>query len=116
MAWTLLFIAGLLECGWAVGMKYTDGFTKLVPSVLVLITMAGSVWLLSIAMKTIPVGTAYAIWTGIGATGVAAIGMLFLGESKDFIRIICLLFIVTGIVGLKLFSGEAEAELPQITN
>ena len=109
MAWIYLFIAGILECGWAVGMKYTEGFSKLIPSVLVLITMAGSVWLLSVSMKTIPVGTAYAVWTGIGATGVAVIGMIFLGESKDILRILCLLLIVAGIVGLKLFSGEVEA-------
>lgn len=108
MAWTYLLIAGLLECGWAIGMKYTEGFSKLVPSVLVIIAMAASVWLLSISMKTIPVGTAYAVWTGIGATGVATLGMLFLGESREVIRIICLLLIVAGIIGLKLFSGEAD--------
>ena len=108
MAWTYLCIAGLLECGWAVGMKYTEGFSKLVPSILVINTMAASIWLLSLSMKTIPVGTAYAVWTGIGATGVATLGMLFLGESREVVRIICLLLIVAGIVGLKLFSGEAE--------
>ncbi len=108
MAWTYLFIAGLLECGWAIGMKYTEGFSKPLPSILVIIIMAASIWLLSISMKTIPVGTAYAVWTGIGATGVATLGMLFLGESRDIIRIICLLLIVAGIVGLKLFSGHSE--------
>lgn len=109
MAWVYLLVAGILECGWAIGMKYTDGFSKLIPSALVIITMAASVWLLSVSMKTIPVGTAYAIWTGIGATGVATIGMLFLGESKEMLRIICLLLIIAGIVGLKLFSGPSEA-------
>jgi len=109
MAWTYLFIAGLLECGWAIGMKYTEGFSKPIPSILVLIVMAASIWLLSLSMKTIPVGTAYAVWTGIGATGVATIGMIFLGESREVIRIVCLLLIVAGIVGLKLFSGDAQA-------
>lgn len=108
MAWTYLFIAGLLECGWAIGMKYTEGFSKPLPSILVIIIMAASIWLLSISMKTIPVGTAYAVWTGIGATGVATLGMLFLGESRDIIRIICLLLIVAGIVGLKLFQATAK--------
>jgi len=109
MAWTYLFIAGLLECGWAIGMKYTEGFSKPIPSILVLIVMAASIWLLSLSMKTIPVGTAYAVWTGIGATGVATIGMIFLGESREVIRIACLLLIVAGIVGLELFSGDAQA-------
>ncbi|MEZ5525365.1 MAG: quaternary ammonium compound efflux SMR transporter SugE [Pseudomonadales bacterium] len=109
MAWTLLFIAGLLECGWAFGMKYTEGFSKLVPSVFVIATMIVSIWLLSLSMKTIPVGTAYAVWTGIGATGVAVLGILFLGESKEIIRLICLTLIVVGIVGLKLVAPDSEA-------
>ena len=108
MAWIYLLIAGLLECCWAIGMKYTEGFSKLMPS-LAVITMAISIWLLSSSMKTIPVGTAYAVWTGIGATGVAAIGMLFLGESRDITRILCLLLIVAGIVGLKLVAPDAGA-------
>lgn len=106
MAWTYLVIAGLFECGWAIGIKYTDGFTKLVPSLLTISAMAISFWLLSIAMKTIPVGTAYAVWTGIGAVGVAILGMVLLGESRDILRIICLLLIVSGIVGLKLVSSS----------
>ena len=104
MAWVYLVVAGLFECGWAIGIKYTDGFTKIVPSVLTLAAMAISVWLLSIAMKTIPIGTAYAVWTGIGAVGVAILGMLLFNESKDIARVFCLLLIVSGIVGLKLFS------------
>jgi len=108
MAWSYLLIAGLLECGWAIGMKYTDGFSKLVPSTLVIVAMAASFWLLSESMKTIPVGTAYAVWTGIGAIGVATMGMLFLGESRETSRIICLLLIIAGIVGLKVFSGHSE--------
>jgi len=99
-----LVVAGLFECGWAIGLKYTEGFSRLVPSVLTIIAMAASFWLLSVAMKTIPVGTAYAVWTGIGAVGVAILGMLFLGESRELLRVFCLLLIVSGIVGLKLVS------------
>jgi len=106
MAWIYLLVAGLFECGWAIGLKYTDGFTKLIPSLLTVSAMAISFWLLSIAMKTIPVGTAYAVWTGIGAVGVAILGMVLLGESRDIMRVICLLLIVSGIVGLKLVSSS----------
>ncbi len=106
MAWLLLVIAGLFECGWAVGLKYTNSFTNLVPSILTIAAMMISFWLLSIAMKTIPIGTAYGVWTGIGAIGVALLGMFILGESKDFMKIICLLFIVAGIVGLKVVSSH----------
>ena len=106
MAWVYLVIAGLFECAWAIGLKYTDGFSKLVPSVLTVIAMILSFWLLSLAMKTIPVGTAYAVWTGIGAVGVAIMGMFLFGESKDVMRIISLCLIVSGIVGLKLFSSS----------
>ena len=108
MAWVYLVVAGLFECAWAIGIKYTDGFTKIVPSVLTLAAMAISVWLLSIAMKTIPIGTAYAVWTGIGAVGVALLGMFLFDESKDIARIFCLLLIVSGIVGLKLFSTTVD--------
>lgn len=104
MAWIFLVIAGLFECAWAIGLKYTDGFTRLTPSLLTISAMAISFWLLSVAMKTIPVGTAYAVWTGIGAVGVAIMGMLLLGESREILRILCLLLIVVGIVGLKLVS------------
>ena len=106
MAWIYLLVAGLFECGWAIGLKYTDGFTKLIPSLLTVSAMAISFWLLSIAMKTIPVGTAYAVWTGIGTVGVAILGMVLLGESRDIMRVICLLLIVSGIVGLKLVSSS----------
>ncbi|MEW7972282.1 MAG: quaternary ammonium compound efflux SMR transporter SugE [Candidatus Thiodiazotropha endolucinida] len=105
MAWIYLVVAGLFECGWAIGLKYTEGFTKLVPSLLTISAMAISFWLLSVAMKTIPVGTAYAVWTGIGAVGVALLGMVMLGESRDILRIVSLLLIVSGIVGLKLISS-----------
>ncbi|MES9986966.1 MAG: quaternary ammonium compound efflux SMR transporter SugE [Candidatus Thiodiazotropha endolucinida] len=105
MAWIYLVVAGLFECGWAIGLKYTEGFTKPIPSLLTISAMAISFWLLSVAMKTIPVGTAYAVWTGIGAVGVALLGMVMLGESRDFLRIVSLLLIVSGIVGLKLVSS-----------
>lgn len=106
MAWIYLVVAGLFECGWAIGLKYTDGFTKIVPSLFTISAMAISFWLLSAAMKTIPVGTAYAVWTGIGAVGVAIMGMLLFDESKNIMRVICLLLIITGIVGLKLVSSS----------
>ena len=109
MAWTYLIIAGLFECGWAVGLKYSEGFTKLIPSLLTIAAMGISLWLLSLAMKSIPVGTAYAVWTGIGAVGVAVIGMIFLGESREVLRILSLLLIVAGIVGLKLVSAGQGA-------
>ncbi|MBT8129893.1 MAG: quaternary ammonium compound efflux SMR transporter SugE [Gammaproteobacteria bacterium] len=104
MAWIYLTIAGLFECGWAIGLKYTDGFTRLTPSLLTVTAMAISFWLLSVAMKSIPIGTAYAVWTGIGAVGVAILGMILFGESRDVLRILCLLLIVSGIIGLKLLS------------
>lgn len=106
MNWVYLIIAGLFECGWAIGLKYTDGFTKWLPSSLTIAAMAISFWLLSIAMQTIPIGTAYAIWTGIGAVGVAIIGMILFGESAAIIRILCLLLIVSGILGLKLTASH----------
>ncbi|MFT5504795.1 MAG: quaternary ammonium compound-resistance protein SugE [Gammaproteobacteria bacterium] len=105
MAWLYLIVAGLFECGWAIGIKYTDGFTKMVPSLLTISALAISIWLLSIAMKTIPVGTAYAVWAGIGAVGVTMLGMILFDESRDIMRIVCLLLIVSGIVGLNLVSS-----------
>lgn len=104
MAWIYLLIAGLFEIGWAVGLKYTDGFTKLWPSVATIITMILSFYFLSTAVKTIPIGTAYGVWTGIGAVGTAILGIILFGESKEFIRIFFIMLIVIGIVGLKIFS------------
>jgi quaternary ammonium compound-resistance protein SugE len=104
MAWIYLFIAGLFEIGWAVGLKYTEGFTKLWPSVITIIGMILSFYFLSNAVKTIPIGTAYAIWTGIGAVGTAILGMILFNESKEFVRIFFIFLIVIGIVGLKIFS------------
>ena len=106
MDWICLVLAGLFECGWAIGLKYTDGFTKLIPSLFTVFAMAISFWLLSAAMKTIPIGTAYAVWTGIGAVAVSILGMILFGESRDIMRIVCLLLIVSGIVGLKLVSSS----------
>ena len=104
MNWLILFFAGLLEVGWAVGMKYSEGFTKLIPSAVTVITMAASVILLGFAIKSLPLGTAYAVWTGIGAAGTVIFGMIFLGESASPIRIICVVLIITGIIGLNLTS------------
>jgi len=104
MSWIYLFIAGLFEIGWAIGLKYTAGFTKLWPSVITIVGMILSFYFLSTAVKTIPIGTAYAIWTGIGAVGTAILGIILFGESKEIIRIFFVMLIVIGIVGLKFFS------------
>ena len=104
MAWILLFVAGLLETGWAIGLKYTAGFTKLVPSVLTLVTMAASVVLLSISLRTLPVGTGYAVWTGIGAVGTAILGIVLFGEPATAARLACIGLIVAGIAGLNFVS------------
>ncbi len=104
MAWVYLTVAGLFEIGWAIGLKYSDGFSKPFPSSLTIIAMVLSVWLLALAMKSIPVGTAYAVWTGIGAIGVAVLGMVLFGESREILRLVCLFLIITGIIGLKLVS------------
>jgi quaternary ammonium compound-resistance protein SugE len=104
MAWLILFIAGLLEVGWAIGLKYTEGFTKLVPSVLTVGSMVASILLLGWALKTLPVGTAYAVWTGIGAVGVAILGIVLFAEPANALRLGCIGMIVGGIVGLKLVS------------
>lgn len=108
MAWVYLFIAGLFEIAWAVGLKYSAGFTKLVPSVVTLILMIASFYFLSISVKSIPIGTGYAVWTGIGAVGTTILGMILFGESKELIRILCIMLIVIGIVGLKIFSKTAS--------
>lgn len=102
MSWLVLFIAGLLEVVWAVGLKYTQGFSRLMPSVITIVAMVASMALLSWAMKSLPVGTAYAVWTGIGAVGAAVTGILLLGESANPMRIASLALIVVGIIGLKL--------------
>jgi quaternary ammonium compound-resistance protein SugE len=104
MAWIYLFIAGLLEIGWAVGLKYTEGFTKLTPSIFTLVSMAGSMALLGLALRHLPLGTAYAIWTGIGTVGTAIAGMIMLGEPAGAMRLMCIALIVAGIFGLKLLT------------
>jgi len=108
MAWLLLILAGLAEVVWAVGLKYTEGFTKLMPSAVTIVFMVISVWLLAIALRTIPLGTGYAVWVGIGAVGTAIAGMFLFGESKSVARIVCILLIVAGIVGLKLATSESN--------
>ncbi len=102
MSWMLLVFAGLFEIGWAIGLKYTQGFTRLVPSLLTAASMVVSLGLLGLALKDLPIGTAYAVWTGIGAVGTAVLGILLFGESAAVARLVCIGLIVSGIVGLKL--------------
>jgi quaternary ammonium compound-resistance protein SugE len=102
VAWFILFVAGLLEVGWAFGLKASAGFTRLVPSILTVISMIGSLGLLGLALRTLPLGTAYAIWTGIGTIGTAILGILLYNESADILRLVCIGLIVAGIIGLKL--------------
>lgn len=104
MAWLILFIAGLFEISWAIGLKYSEGFTNLKWSIFTIVTLAASMFLLAYSLKTLPVGTAYAVWTGIGATGTAILGMILFDESRDLIRIFFILMIVSGIIGLKIFT------------
>ena len=105
MAGVYLVIAGLLEVGWAIGLKYTEGWTKLYPSLLTAVGMIASFYCLSLALKTLPIGTAYAIWTGIGTVGATVLGILLFGEARDLSRIICIGLIIVGIAGLKLTSS-----------
>ena len=105
-AWLVLLVAGLCEVGWAVGMKYTDGFSRLWPSVWTVALMIASVVLLGWALKVLPLGTAYAIWTGIGAVGTAILGIYLFDESREVLRFVCIGLIVAGIVGLKLVTPD----------
>ena len=102
MAWIYLTVAGLFEIGWAIGLKYTDGFTRLLPSLWTIASMILSIVLLGLALRTLPVGTAYAVWTGIGAVGTAALGIYLLAEPATAARLLCIGLILSGIVGLKL--------------
>ncbi|MEK1928620.1 MAG: quaternary ammonium compound efflux SMR transporter SugE [Pararhizobium sp.] len=102
MAWIILFLAGLLEIGWAIGLKYTDGFTRLVPTVLTATSMVASVVLLGIAVRTLPLGTAYAVWTGVGTVGTVILGIVLFAEPATAIRLGCISLIIAGIAGLKL--------------
>ena len=104
MSWIYLLIAGLLEIVWAIGLKYTEGFTKLVPSAVTIVAMIASIWFLALALRTIPVGTGYAMWTGIGATGTAILGIVLFAEPATAARLACIGVIVAGIVGLKVVS------------
>jgi len=108
MAWFSLFVAGLFEIGWAIGLKYTDGFSKLWPSVWTIVSMIVSLLFLEYALRTLPVGTAYAVWVGIGAVGTAILGMWLFNESRDIARIVCLSLIVAGVIGLKLVTPNAS--------
>jgi len=102
MAWVILVVAGLFETGWAIGLKYTNGFTRLWPTVWTVVAMTISLWLLGLAMKSLPVGTAYAVWVGVGAVGTVLLGIVLLGEPANAARLISVGLIIAGIVGLKL--------------
>ena len=102
MAWVILFLAGLFETGWAIGLKYTEGFTRLWPTVWTVFAMVVSLWLLGIAMRTLPVGTAYSVWVGVGAVGTVALGIALLEEPANATRLVSVGLIIAGIIGLKL--------------
>jgi len=106
MAWLQLALAGLLEVVWALGLKRTEGFTRLWPSVLTLVAMGLSFYLLARAVRTLPIGTAYAVWVGIGAVGTAVVAMLFMGESRNLLRVGSIMLIVAGVIGLRLADGH----------
>jgi quaternary ammonium compound-resistance protein SugE len=106
MAWALLCIAGILEIAFAFAMKSSEGFTRLIPALLTVTTGVSSVFLLSISLRTLPMGTGYAVWTGIGAAGTAIVGMAVLGDSAAPVRILCIVLILAGVIGLKLVSGN----------
>ena len=108
-AWVFLIVAGLLEIAWSIAMKYSDGFTKLWPSVITFVAAWFSFWLLAVAVKVLPVGTAYAVWTGIGAVGAAVLGMILFKEPATAARIVCIVLIIAGIAGLKILGSDATA-------
>jgi quaternary ammonium compound-resistance protein SugE len=109
MAWVVLFVAGLFEIGWAIGLKYTEGFTRLWPTVGTLISVVVSMGLLGVALRTLPVGTGYAVWTGIGTVGTAVLGIILFREPATTARLFCIALIVSGIVGLKLVSAPPQS-------
>ncbi len=104
MVWLILLLAGIMGIGWAIGLKYSDNFTRLVPSIFTILAMIISIWLLSLAMKTLPVGTAYAVWTGIGAVGTVILGILLFNEPATLTRLLCIGCIIAGIAGLKFLT------------
>jgi quaternary ammonium compound-resistance protein SugE len=108
MPWLYLLIAGLFEVVWALSMKFNHGFTRLWPSAATLLCALGSLVFFSTALKSIPIGTGYAVWTGIGAAGTALLGMVFFGESRDLIRLLCVALIVAGVIGLKVATGQTN--------
>ena len=108
MQWIILFVAGLFEVAWAIGLKYSEGFSKLLPSIFTVVCMIISMGLPAHSVKHLPVGTAYAVWTGIGAVGTAILGIILFGESKEILRIFFIFLIIVGIVGLKIFSTTAS--------
>ena len=108
MAWTYLVIAGLLETGWAIGLKYTDGFRRPVPTILTVIAIAASMLLLGLAARTIPIGTAYAVWVGIGAVGAVILGIILFDEPRDFARMFFVALLIVSLVGLKLTAGSGS--------
>ena len=103
-SWSYLIIAGMLEIAWAIGLKYTEGWTRLVPSLITGALLVASFYFLSLAVRTLPIGTAYAVWTGIGTVGAAILGMVLFDEPRDIVRVICIMLIIAGIAGLKLTS------------
>lgn len=105
MAWAILFLAGLFEIGWAVGLKYTEGLTRPLPTVWTAFALVMSMWLLSVALRSLPLGTAYAVWTGIGTVGTAVLGIILFREPATAVRLVCIALIVIGILGLRLVSG-----------
>ncbi len=108
-AWVFLVVAGLLEIVWAIGMKYSEGFTKLWPSIVTIVAAWFSFWLLALAVKVLPIGTAYAVWTGIGAVGAALLGVILFNEPATAARMICIVLIIAGIAGLKILGADANA-------
>lgn len=106
MQWFYLILAGFFEVGWAIGLKFSDGFTKIIPSIFTVVTMAASLYFLSLSLKTLPLSSSYAIWTGIGTIGTVTLGIIIFKEPISVVRIVCVLLIVAGIVGLKLVSSN----------
>jgi len=110
MPWFILFLAGLMEIGWAVGLKYTDGFTKFWPTIATAVALVASMGLLGLALRSLPLGTAYAVWTGIGTVGTATLGILLFREPPSVVRLLCIAMILAGIIGLKVVSPSVASD------